>query len=169
MTSQATKWWWTPRYQQAFDTLKSTLSNSSVLGYYEIGWPTKQTVDAGPNGLGALLFQHKPEGCKPVACASRSLTQTETRYSQIKREASAIHCTCERFYRYLIGSNFVIKTDHMPHYQYSTNHTTHPPRGSRDSYCTFSSLITQSSTVQAIRIQQTICHAILFLPHTRTA
>ncbi len=47
-------------------------------------------------------------------CASKALTATEQRYSQLEREALAIRWGCERCYLYLIGSNFIIETDHQP-------------------------------------------------------
>ena len=90
--------------------LKDTLSSETVLGYYETGQDTKLLVDAGPNGLGLVLMQKKPQGWKAVECASRSLTEVP----QIDREALAIRWARERCYKYLIGSSFVIETDHQP-------------------------------------------------------
>lgn len=49
--------------------------------------PTAISTDASPLGLGAMLWQLDKGGqWSPVACASRSLTDTETRYSQMERE-----------------------------------------------------------------------------------
>ena len=58
--------------------------------YYEIGRETKPKVDAGPNGLDLILLQKKENAWKPVESASRSLTETEKRYSQLEKEALAI-------------------------------------------------------------------------------
>ena len=90
LTNQGVKWSWSSTEQAAFDKLKDTLSSDTVLGYYEAGLETKLLVDAGPNGLGLILLQRKPEGWKAVECASRSLTEVEKRYPQIDREALAI-------------------------------------------------------------------------------
>ena len=90
LTHQGVKWSWSSTEQAAFDILKHTLSSDTVLGYYEAGLETKLLVDAGPNGLGLILLQRKPEGWKAVECASRSLTEVEKRYPQIDREALAI-------------------------------------------------------------------------------
>ncbi len=114
LTHQEAKWRWGRVEEEAFQKLRNALSSDKALGYYETGLPTKLTVDAGPNGLGLLLLQKKTEGWKPVACASRSLTAAETRYSQIEREALAIRWGCEKCYMYLIGSKFVVETDHLP-------------------------------------------------------
>ena len=48
-------------------------------------------------GLGTCLVQ---EG-KPIAFASKSLTDTETRYANIERELLAIVFACQRFNTYM--------------------------------------------------------------------
>jgi hypothetical protein len=53
-------------------------------------------------------------GWKPVAYASRSLTETERRYAQIEKEALAVTWSCEKFSDYILGSKFEIETDHKP-------------------------------------------------------
>lgn len=50
---------------------------------------------------------------KPIAYASRSLTETERRYAQIE-EALAVTWSCEIFSDYILGSKFEIETDHKP-------------------------------------------------------
>jgi len=127
LTHQNTKWQWTEKEQSAFEKLRNALSDSAVLSYYETGQPTRLSVDAGPNGLGAILFQRKAEGWKPVACVSRALTPVETRYSQLEREALAIRWACEKLYKYLIGARFEIQTDHMPLIPMFTKPHSRPP------------------------------------------
>ena len=84
-------------------------------------------MDAGPNGLGLVLVQKKPQGWKAIECASRGLTETEQRYSQIDRKALAIRWACERCYMYLIGSSFIIETDHQPLLPLFNNPHSRPP------------------------------------------
>ena len=43
---------------------------------------------------------------KPICYASRSLTATEQRYAQIKKDTLGITWACERFCNYLIGLSF---------------------------------------------------------------
>ena len=114
LTHKGTPWRWSETEQKAFEDLKKSLSSDTVIGYYEIGLETKLQVDASPNGLGLLLQQKKSHGWQTVACASRSLTPVEQRYSQLEREALAIRWGCERCYKYLIGSTFIVETDHKP-------------------------------------------------------
>ena len=61
--------------------------------------------------LGEILSQES----KTVAFASRSLSDTETRYSQAEREVLAIVWACEHFDMYIRGAqNVNMITDHKP-------------------------------------------------------
>ena len=51
-------------------------------------WNLYLMVDAGPTGLGLLLMQKSDDRWKPTVCASRRLTETEQRYSQLERATS---------------------------------------------------------------------------------
>ena len=66
--------------------------------------------DASQRGIGCLLMQ---DG-KPVCYASRSLSDTESRYSNIKRELLAACWSLERFNHYVFGKQVLIERDHKP-------------------------------------------------------
>ncbi|KAJ7996683.1 hypothetical protein DPEC_G00239570 [Dallia pectoralis] len=51
---------------------------------------------------------------RPVAYASRTLTDTETRYAQIEKELLAVVFACTKFKDYVYGKPTVIETDHQP-------------------------------------------------------
>ena len=58
---------------------------------------------AGDYGLGAVLLQ-----CgRTVAFASRTMTKTERRYSQIEKECLALVFGCRRFDHYLHGRDMI--------------------------------------------------------------
>ena len=84
-------------------------------------------VDAGPTGLGLLLLQKSDDRWKPIVCASRRLTDTEQRYSQLEREALAMRWACERCYTYLIGSTFTVLSDHKALESLMNNANSRPP------------------------------------------
>ena len=67
---------------------------------------------------------------KPVSYISRALTDTETRYSQIEKEALAFTWACERFSDYILGKPIVGETDHKPLVPLLTTHMLEklPPR-----------------------------------------
>ena len=107
-------WVWGPAQDKAFMDVKEELSKPSVLALYDPNAETKVSADASSFGLGAVLLQSKNSTWKPVAYASRSLSDAEKRYAQIEKEALATTWGCEKFSTYLIGKSFQIETDHKP-------------------------------------------------------
>ena len=76
---------------------------------------TEIVADAIPIGLGAIVTQKDENGDSHViAYGSRSLTQTEQRYSQTEREALAVACGCEHYHLYCYGKPVTVYTDHKP-------------------------------------------------------
>ena len=61
---------------------------SPVLAHFNVNYETLLSADSSSYGLGAILLQKAPnEDFRPVAYISRALTPTESRYSQIEKEA----------------------------------------------------------------------------------
>ena len=67
-------------------------------------------------GLGAVLAHKLPsEEEKPIAYASRTLSNSERNYSQIDKESLAIIFAVKHFHFFLYGKDrFTIYTDHKP-------------------------------------------------------
>ena len=74
----------------SFDQLKKYLANAATLGYYDKNAPTQVIVNDSPVGLGAVITQKHGEDYRVISYPSRSLTDTERRYSQTKREALSL-------------------------------------------------------------------------------
>ena len=74
--------------QAAFEQLKSSLHEYSLLYHYVIGQDTELVVDASETGLGAVLVQRasKTEPFRPVMYKSRSLKDEETWYSATEQD-----------------------------------------------------------------------------------
>ena len=51
---------------------------------------------------------------RPIAYASRSMTETETNYAQIEKEMLAIVFAVECFEQYVYGCPVLVQTDHKP-------------------------------------------------------
>ena len=108
---------WQPHHQTALDRLKKALTSEDVIAYFDPNKETCLIVDASPVGLGACLAQKVRETkdeYKVVAYASRSLSPTERRYAQTKREVLSIVWGIECFSLYLLGAQFTLNTDHRP-------------------------------------------------------
>lgn len=63
-------------------------------------------------GLGAVLLCIQDS--KPIAYASRSLTDTEVRYAQIEKEMLSIVYACSKFHHYIFGKHVHVFNDHKP-------------------------------------------------------
>ena len=110
LTHRDAVWAWHEQQQNAFEALKSHMSCPPVLSYYDVSKPVTLTCDASQYGLGSACLQ---EG-QPVAYASRTLTDTETRYAQIEKELLAVVFACSKFNDYIYGKPVTIETDHQP-------------------------------------------------------
>ena len=105
---------WGPSQSEAFSLVKEELSKPTTFALYDPEAPTKVSADASSYGLGAVLMQETESRCRPVAYASRSMSDTEQRYAQIEKEALAITWACETFSDYILGKSITIETDHKP-------------------------------------------------------
>jgi len=90
------------------------MSSSRTLAYYNTDAPTTLVADASPQGLGCVLFQVQDGLSKVVAYGHHRLTDVESRYSQLEREALALIWACEYFQMYLLGKEFTLVSDNKP-------------------------------------------------------
>ena len=88
----------------------AAIASPTVLQYFNSGSPVIIYVDASSRGLGAALLQSNG----PVTYASKSLSDTEARYSNIEREMLGLVFGLERFHYYVYGRSVIIETDHKP-------------------------------------------------------
>ena len=114
LLSKKCAWLWGTDQEQAFAAVKAELSNAPTLTLYDQEAETKISADASSYGLGAVLLLKSTSEWRPVAFASRSMSETERRYVQIEKEALAITWACEKFSMYILGKRFAIETDHKP-------------------------------------------------------
>ena len=73
-------WCWGPDQERSFNELKQELMKPTILALYNPKAKSKVSADASSFGLGVVLLQTSENGeWRPVAYASRSLSETETR------------------------------------------------------------------------------------------
>jgi len=101
---------WDSNHQACLDKLKAAITEKSTLRYFDTSKTPTLQVDASIKGLGASLLQDD----EPIAYASKSLSDAETRYACIERELLAIVFGVQRFHTYLYGRRFRVITDHKP-------------------------------------------------------
>ena len=114
LLSTKSAWVWGTSQDHAFSSVKTELTRPTVLALYNPMAETLVSADASSNGLGAVLLQKFEAEWRPVVFASRSMSETETRYAQIEKEALAITWACDKFSIYILGRQFTVETDHKP-------------------------------------------------------
>ena len=106
---------WTDSHEEEWKTLKTILTTEPVLTFFDPSKRIKISTDSSKNGIGAVLLQADGEDWRPVAYASRTMTQTECRYAQIEKECLGLVYGFEKFHSYVYGlPKFVAETDHKP-------------------------------------------------------
>ena len=103
-----------PEYLQCFETCKNILSNDPILQYPRFDERFILTTDASSVAIGSILSQGKIGSDLPIAYASRTLNESEQRYSVIERELLAVVWSVKHYRPYLFGRKFTIVTDHKP-------------------------------------------------------
>ena len=107
LTYQKAEFIWAGEQESAFSKIKTFISKAPVLSYFHPAFETKIVPDASKQGLGVALLQKIPGNSffQLVAFSRCSLSDTETRCSQTKREALAVVFWCEPFKNYVYVSD----------------------------------------------------------------
>ena len=106
---------WTPQCAEAFQLAKDSLTTSQVLTHYNAKLPIKMAADASAYDIGAVVSHVLPDGSeRPIAFASRTLSNSECNYAQLEKEALAVVFGIKKFHQYLYGRKFTMVTDHKP-------------------------------------------------------
>lgn len=103
-------WAWSPECDQVFLKIKD-LTSAPILVHYNPDLPIMST-DASDYGIGGVLSHLYADGSeKPIAFASRTLSDSE-KFSQIEKEGLSIIFSVCKFNQYLYGRKFTLLTDH---------------------------------------------------------
>ena len=89
LREQVTNWDWNPFTDQAFHHLKSWICNMvlrATFAYYDHSQPLVLQTNASEYGLSTALLLNN----KPIAFASKTHTDVETRYANIERECLSV-------------------------------------------------------------------------------
>ena len=105
---------WTEECQNAFETLRTALTQAPVLAFPDINKPYKLYTDASNYAIGAALVQESAFGERVIQYLSHQLNETQQRWPIIEKEAYAIVYSIQKFRPYLLGSQFTVMTDHRP-------------------------------------------------------
>ena len=106
---------WGEKQRNSFRAVTELLADRAMLNHFDTRRKSGLITDASPDGLQATLIQMDEQGVwQPCQFASRALTDTEKGYSQLEKEAIAMHFGCIRFRMFLQGCEFVHFIDPEP-------------------------------------------------------
>ncbi|GFW21079.1 hypothetical protein TNCV_2703191 [Trichonephila clavipes] len=114
LTKKKFKWQWGFDQQNAFQTLKNSLTTPPVLKQADGTKPYIIRTDASNYALGAVLLQGEGSDEHPIEYASRLLTPAERNYSTTEREALAVVWALKKFRGYIEGTEITVASDHQP-------------------------------------------------------
>ncbi|XP_036150440.1 uncharacterized protein K02A2.6-like [Monomorium pharaonis] len=110
--SRKEKFEWNDKCTKAFNWVKKELTSHKVLVNYD----PKQTIilacDASDYGLSAILSHRYSNGEeRPIAFASKKIPKHELNRKILDKEAMAIVFGCKRFYQFIFGKEFILRTN----------------------------------------------------------
>ena len=114
---------WTNVHQQTFDQLKLHVSNDVKLNFYDCSKPLYIEVDTSKKGIGAVMLQEdsivkNTSECDisnnlcPISYASKTLSPTESNYSNIECELLGVLFAITHFKHFTCGHTVYVITDH---------------------------------------------------------
>ena len=105
---------WTDECQKSFDKLKDLLTEAPTLSFPDPSRAYSLYTDASDGCVGALLSQDFGQGEQPIHYLSHKLSDTQTRWATVEKEAYAIYWALQKLDHYLHGAEFTIYSDHLP-------------------------------------------------------
>jgi len=105
-------WKWTSECEAAFVRSKEILVDSELVVHYDSNKPLKLACDSSQYGVGAVISHVINGEERPIAFASRTLSESEKNYAQVEKEALGLIFGVRKFHQYLYGRQFTLVTDH---------------------------------------------------------
>jgi len=132
LTGKNKKFDWTSSCEDGFQKLKSALVSSPILAMPNNSDPFVLDTDACDVNIGAVLSQVQEGEERVIAYASRSLSKQERYYCVTRKEMLAVVFYSKSFRQYLLGRQFLIRTDHSA---LQCVKTTPEPMGQQARWC----------------------------------
>ena len=118
---------WNDTCQKAFDTLKDSLINATILAYPDMNRPFTLSCDASRSGLGYILGQVGDDKLEHViAYGGRALRKPEKNYTVTELECLAIVEGIKEYRTYLSSGKFTVYIVHKALKYLQTLRTSNP-------------------------------------------
>ena len=143
LLKSSNKFFWLKVHDKAFKTLKNAIVKDVKLKYFNSNLPIYIETDASKKGIGVVMLQPDnsventsctdvPNNLRPVFYASKTLTATESNYSNIECEMLGVVFSELHFKHFMYSRQVHIITDHKPLITlFAKNLATTSPRLSR--------------------------------------
>lgn len=103
---------WNAEGDHSFRTLKEALTTAPILSFPCRSGKFILDCDASHSTLGAVLSQEQDGQEHVIAYASKKMSNNEINYCVTRKELLAVYTFVKQFRHYLLGSRFLIRTDH---------------------------------------------------------
>ena len=104
---------WDQAMTSAFEQVKSAICNSGALSTIDPNRPLYLNTDASNVGYGAILYQLDEHNQKQICkILSGKFDSTQCNWPTIEQEAYAIFKAITKWRSFLLGSEFIVYTDH---------------------------------------------------------
>ena len=97
-------------YKHCFDNVKNAVKVTQTLGLYDPVGDLVLEIDVSTKGIRLCLMQNS----RPISYTSKSLTKTESNYSNIECECLAMVFGLEHFKPFYYGHPVIVKSDQKP-------------------------------------------------------
>ena len=115
LCKKGTVWYWDADLNAAFETLKLGLCDETCMAHPKVNDPYILYTDACGYALGGILCQLDEQGLeRPIQYLSAKFTEGQVKWATIEKEAYAVIYCLKKLRAYLLGSQFVVYTDHKP-------------------------------------------------------
>ena len=103
---------WTSDCQDAFQLLKTALSQPPVLAYPQPMGLYVLDTDASDTAIGCSLSEIQNAEKRAICFGSKKLDSIQSRYCVTRPELLAAVTFINQFRQYLLGKHFILRTDH---------------------------------------------------------
>ena len=126
LVMKGTEFVWNTVHQRTFDQIKLHVLNDVKLQFYDANKLLYIEVDTSKKGIGAVMLQDDsivpnmaksneiPMNLRPISYASKTLSSTESNYSNIEHELLGLLFAITHFKHFTYGRLIHIITDHKP-------------------------------------------------------
>jgi len=111
LTEKHRRFKWTSEAEEAFQTLKTCLTSTTVLAYPKLGEQMILDTDSSDFASGGVLSQMQDGNERVIAYFSKTMNKHELNYCTMRKELLAVIRSLKHFHHYIYGQKILLRTD----------------------------------------------------------